>query len=68
MPDCKDGFDEKNCSLLILDTELYRKEMPPMGMDGENSEIFVNMSILNFVTIDEIEQSFQLKFFLQLWW
>ena len=66
--DCHGNHDEKNCSLVKVDEEIYQKDAPPLGEDGEDTEITINIKILVLGSVDEIAETFQLRFFLQLQW
>ena len=66
--DCEGNYDEKNCSLVRVDEDLYRRDMPPLGENGEETKIIVNVKLLNLGTLDEIGETYQLRFFLQLQW
>ena len=66
--DCNGNYDEKNCTLIKADEDLYQKEKSPFGKNGKVTEVVVHVTILDFGAVDEIEQSFQLRFFLQLRW
>ena len=66
--DCDNNFDEKNCTLVINDEELYRKDSPPLGKNGEKLPINVSVAILSFGRIDETIEIFYLRFLLKLQW
>ena len=66
--DCKNNFDELNCSMVIMDPNLYRKEYPPLQADGKGTIIKISFSILSIGSFDEIEMTFKVKFLIQLEW
>jgi len=57
-----------NCDLVITDQNLYRKDFPPMEINGNSPTIKIALAILGIGTIDEIEQTLQLSFNLKLHW
>ena len=70
-PHCRDKSDEENCKQIIMDN--YNKNIVPFTVKQSNDEIGpvkVNISanILEILKINEVEQSFQLKFTLLLNW
>ena len=66
--DCEGNYDEKNCTLIKADEDLYQQDKSPFGKNGKVTEVVVHVTILDFGALDEIEQWFQLRFFLQLQW
>jgi len=52
----------------LFDKDLYQKDYPPLGLNGENTEVIVGLTILNIGTIDELQKTVNLKFFLNLKW
>ena len=69
---CEDGSDEKSCKLIVMEDN-YNKNIAPFTVDPvtENVEpVQVNISseILDILNIDEVEQTFKLKFQLALSW
>ena len=74
IPNCKDGSDEKGCQLVVL-SEGYNKDVPPFTMEsydhgGKIIPVEVNVSIKLFkvVSIDEVENTIDLKFEIWLEW
>jgi hypothetical protein len=65
---CKDNFDEINCNMIIIDQQLYQKEIPPRSKDNYRMDILVNVSILAIEGFNEIDMKFRIKFFLSLKW
>ena len=66
--DCEGNYDEKNCTLIKADEDLYQSDTSPLEKHSKTTDVTVNVTIKDFGAIDEIEQSFQLRFFLQLQW
>ena len=73
IPNCKDGSDEKNCQLVILN-EGYNKDVPPFRMvnytQGTISPAKVNVTVelFNVISIDEVRNTIDLKFEIKLEW
>ena len=65
---CKDNFDETNCNMIIIDQQLYQKEIPPRSKDNDRLNILVNVSIFAIEGFNEIDMKFRIKFFLSLKW
>ena len=65
--DCINDFDEINCTLVLLNEQLYRKESPPLEMNGI-IEVKVNLTILDIGIIDEIKQTVDIKFSIWIQW
>jgi hypothetical protein len=68
IPDCKDNFDEKNCNMIIIDKQLYQKEIPPLSKAEEKVKVLVNVSIIAIESFNEIEMVFKTKFSMNLKW
>ncbi len=68
MSDCENNFDELNCSMVIMDPNLYRKEYPPMQNDGKGTLIKISFTILSIGSFDEIDMTFTVKFLIRLEW
>ena len=71
IPHCKDKSDEEDCNLVVM--ENYNKNIVPFTVDQVNDEkgaVKVNISakIIEILKINEVEQSFQVKFSLLLNW
>ena len=70
-PDCKDSSDEKGCQLVVLN-EGYNKDVAPFSMTnaGKIIQVEVNVSIKLFkvVGIDEVENTIDLQFEIELQW
>ena len=66
--DCEDNLDEKNCTMVITNDELYRKDYPPL--ENNRGYVLINSSItiLSFGQINEIEEAYNAKFHLRLMW
>ena len=73
IPNCQDGSDEKGCQLVVLN-EGYNKDVPPFMMenydDGKIIPVEVNVSIklFNVMSIDEVDNTIDLKFEIKLEW
>ena len=72
LPDCEDRSDEKNCQLIILD-EGYNKDVPPFHMDYSRdifipAEVKVSIDLFNVMSIDEVENTIDLKFGIKMEW
>ncbi len=68
MPDCENGFDEKNCDLFVADNENYRKELEPRQRKDQRTNIWINIRIFSLSSIDEINMMFSVKFLIELEW
>ncbi len=66
--DCEDSFDETNCNMMIIDQQLYQKEIPPRSKDDDKLNILVNVSIFAIEGFNEIDMKYRIKFFLSLKW
>jgi hypothetical protein len=66
--DCENNFDELNCSMILIDPNLYRKEYPPLQMDGQGTIVKISLKIIAIGNIKETDMTFSTKFFLQLQW
>jgi hypothetical protein len=66
--DCKDKTDETNCQLIKIITDLYHTEYPPISVDKEPTNVFVNLSILYIDKLDEIGMIYSVKVHIQLKW
>ncbi len=66
--DCENNFDELNCSMLLMDQNLYRKEYPPLQMNRKGTIIKISFSILSFGNFEEIDMKFTVKFLILLEW
>ena len=69
---CDDGSDEKNCKLIVMEGN-YNKNIAPFIVDPDNDQVQpvqVNISaeILDILKINEVEETFKLKFQLALSW
>ena len=68
MPDCENGFDEKNCDLFVADNENYRKELEPRQRKDQRTNIWINIRIFSLSSIDETNMMFSVKFLIELEW
>jgi hypothetical protein len=68
VPDCKNGFDEKNCDLFVADNENYRKELEPHQRKDQRTNIWINIRIFSLSSIDETNMMFSVKFLIELEW
>ena len=69
---CEDGSDEKNCKLILME-ENYNKNTAPFSVDPINEQIKavkINIStdVIDILNINEVEQTFKIKFQLILNW
>ena len=69
---CEDTSDEKNCKLVIME-ENYNKNIAPFTVNPltntvEEVHINVSANVIDIVKINEVEQTFKLKFQLILNW
>ena len=53
--------------MVSTDKELYHKDSPPLGKD-QVVRVHVNLTILDIGLIDEIRQTFEVKFLISLEW
>ena len=65
---CDEDFDEKSCSMVRADRQLYRKEVPPLGITGDVTKVHVDLQILSLGDVDELLQTFNVKVFVRLQW
>ena len=65
--DCFNNFDEINCTLVIIDKHLNRKESPPLG-DEKDINVQANITLLSIGSIDELKQTFVAKFIIVIQW
>jgi hypothetical protein len=68
VPDCENGFDEKNCDLFVADNENYRKELEPRQRKDQRTNIWINIRIFSLSSIDETNMMFSVKFLVELEW
>ena len=73
-PNCADGSDEKGCQLVVLN-EGYNKVVPPFTTDTDfddarilPAEVSVSMEVFKVMSIDEVENTIDLKFEIKLEW
>ena len=66
--DCQDAFDERNCSMIIVDLGLYRKEYPPLEKETGYTTISIDFGDVRVSAVDEFVQTFHVKFFIQVTW
>ena len=66
--DCDDGSDEKDCNILIVDKNSYRKEYPPITRRGLKLNVQVSVSILSMGEFKDISMSYRAKFELTSKW
>ena len=74
IPNCKDGSDEKGCQLVVLN-EGYNKDAPPFSMESYAedgiiipAEVNITIKLLNVMSIDEVGNTVDLKFEIELEW
>ena len=65
--DCVNDFDEMNCTLVIIKEQLYRKEIPPVGSERVIN-ITTSLTVLSIANIDEMKQTYVVKFNVSLHW
>ena len=70
-PHCQDESDEINCKMIVMKN--YNKNIVPFTVNQSTdqfTDVQVNISakIINILKINEVEQSFQVKFSLVLTW
>lgn len=65
--DCIENFDEKNCTMVAFNNDLYHKEQPPLNHEGNYSKIKISLEI-NVGTMNEVENVLQLNIFVHLEW
>lgn len=65
--DCFNNFDEINCTLVIVNKQLYRKESPPLG-DDTVVNVQASITLLSIGNIDELKQTFTAKFIALIQW
>jgi hypothetical protein len=66
--DCENNFDELNCSMLLMDQNLYRKEYPPLQMNRKGTIIKISVLIISLGNFEEIDMRFTIKFLVLLEW
>ncbi len=66
--DCEDYSDEKNCTMIVTDEQLYRKGTAPYGFHEEDTKVKIDVTILNIGSINEFEQILTIKFFIHIEW
>ena len=69
---CEDGSDEKNCNLVLME-ENYNKNIAPFNVDQvtekiEAVQINISTEVIDILNINEVEQTFKIKFRLVLSW
>ena len=70
-PDCQDGTDETNCSLLIQPGLGYKKHLPSIGIEeGKKILLSINatFTILDIFDVNEEDSFIDIFFKLQLEW
>ncbi len=65
--DCADKSDEYYCAYLRFG-ENYAKELIPRDETGNALDVYLNVSILAFPSIDTVNLKFTADFFLNLRW
>jgi hypothetical protein len=68
IPDCKGNFDETNCNMILIDQQLYQKEIPPLIKYKHKINIKVSVSILAIEGFNEIDMTYRIKFSFMLMW
>ena len=66
--DCEDATDERNCTLLQIDNDLYRKEYPSIVKNKMVTPIYVTLAIQNIDKLEEMTMIFSAKVHVQLKW
>ncbi len=66
--DCHSNFDEINCSLILIDYDLYQKEFPPNERDGSETKVTIDVTIFSIGNFQELDMTFGIKFLIQLQW
>ena len=60
--DCEDLSDEKECKIVVLDNERYKKDdTPPGNLDSGKLEIFLTIDVQNILDIQEVKKILSLK-------
>ena len=52
----------------MIDKKVYRKESPPKSKKLQKANVHVNIAIIDFGSIDEIEMTVEVFFILKLTW
>ena len=70
-PHCQDESDENDCKLIIMKN--YNKNIAPFSVDKTTEEVqavkvFISAKVIDILDINEVAQSFQVKFTLLLSW
>ena len=66
--DCEDESDERNCDLVEIHDNMYRREYPPIEKEKAMTKIRVNISIAYIDQLDEIKMTFSVKIHVALQW
>jgi len=66
--DCSDAFDEKNCTMIIFENGLYRKEYPPLEKGTGHTTVSLDIADIHVSNVEEFVQVFHVKFFIQVTW
>ena len=66
--DCNDAFDEKSCTMIYFEPDLYRKEYPPLDKESGHTGVDIDLADIHVSAVDEFVQIFHVKFFIQLTW
>ena len=67
--DCADESDEKNCNLVFIDKDKYRKESIPKLISGDAQlNVWVEIDVFGISAIRELKGDFKIDFSLGLTW
>ena len=67
--DCADESDEKNCNLVFIDKDKYRKESIPKLIGGDAQlNVWVEIDVFGISAIRELKGDFKIDFSLGLTW
>ncbi len=66
--DCSGKFDEKNCNMVVIDKDIYRKEFPPFQGHGNKTTVSINVTINALGSIQETGMTFIANFLIELEW
>ena len=66
--DCLDAFDEMNCTMILFDSDLYRKEYPPLEKETGHTEVVIDLANIHVSAVEEFLQIFHTSFLTQLTW
>ena len=68
VPNCSDKSDEMKCNMVLIDQDIYRKGQPPIQLDGNKTNVTVNLTVFSIGSFEEIEMTFAVAFMIQIKW